>query len=319
LTHLERRGELQDELVSSHSQEKVAEMQTRFETERKEREILVLQRDREIQALRINRQLLLRNAFAGSLLLMGGLAATLFSRFRLKMRSEAILQEKNHQLAEANRLIELERDKSEELLLNILPASIANRLKQSTATIADRYSEATILFADIVGFTKLSQQLDADALVQVLNEVFTRFDVLTEKHGLEKIKTIGDCYMVVGGVPEAMVDHCAAMARMALDMLDALGQFNAHRGLNLDIRIGLNTGAVIAGVIGKKKFIYDLWGDAVNTASRMESHGEPSRIHVTEAVQKRLEAHFRFEPRGAMEVKGKGSMETYFLLGPLEE
>ncbi|HJW73224.1 MAG TPA: adenylate/guanylate cyclase domain-containing protein [Geothrix sp.] len=315
--HLTRHVDLMATLVSSRSQTKVAEMQTRFETERKEREILVLQKDKEIQDLRLHRQALLRNTLLGAVLLLGALSLAVASRYRLKKRSEAVLREKNGQLEEANHVIELERDKSEQLLLNVLPPSIAGRLKNDSVTIADRFTEATILFADIVGFTQLSQKLDAESLVGVLNDIFTRFDILTDKHGLEKIKTIGDCYMVVGGIPDMKADHCEAVGRMALDMLAELHRFNMATGHALDIRIGLNTGVVVAGVIGRKKFIYDLWGDAVNTASRMESHGEPSRIHATEAVVEKVGHLFQFEPRGEIEVKGKGPMRTYFLVGEL--
>lgn len=316
IDHLTEYIALRDKLLSASSQAAIAEMQTRFESERSAREIEVLQRDKEIQSLVLHRQTLLRNALLVMLLLLAILAAVAVSRYRLKKRSEEALQEKNRQLEVAHRLVELERDKSEQLLLNVLPPAIAGRLKDRETTIADRYSEATILFADLVGFTRLSQRMDAESLVRMLNDVFTRFDALTDKYGLEKIKTIGDCYMVVGGVPEAKPDHCAAMAAMALDMIRELDAFNAASGQSLQIRIGINTGAVVAGVIGRKKFIYDLWGDAVNTASRMESHGEPSRIHATAAVVDRIGHLYRFEERGEIEVKGKGMMKTWLLVGP---
>jgi len=316
---LETSGKLREELSNEGSQEKIAEMQTRFETERKEKEIQLLQRDRQIQTLRSNREAAIRRALIGIVALTAGLAAAIASRYRIKKHSEQVLSEKNQQLEEANRQIELERDKAEELLLNILPAPIAKRLKEKPATIADRFSEATILFADIVGFTRLSQELGAEALVRMLGEIFTRFDALTEKHGLEKIKTIGDCYMVVGGIPDRNDEHCACVARMALDMLREIDDFNARSGRGLALRIGINTGVVVAGVIGRKKFIYDLWGDAVNVASRMESQGEPSRIQVTESVFGRLASSFELEPRGEITVKGKGPMKTYFLVRELCE
>ncbi len=316
IDHLTEYISLRDKLLSASSQAAIAEMQTRFESERSAREIEVLQRDKEIQSLVLHRQTLLRNALLVMLLLLAILAAVAVSRYRLKKRSEEVLQEKNRQLEVAHRLVELERDKSEQLLLNVLPPAIAGRLKDRETTIADRYSEATILFADLVGFTRLSQRMDAESLVRMLNDIFTRFDALTDKYGLEKIKTIGDCYMVVGGVPEAKPDHCAAMAAMALDMIRELDAFNAANGQSLQIRIGINTGAVVAGVIGRKKFIYDLWGDAVNTASRMESHGEPSRVHATQAVVDAIGHLYRFEDRGEIEVKGKGTMKTWFLVGP---
>jgi len=206
---------------------------------------------------------------------------------------------------------------SERLLLNILPASISARLKDNDAAIADGFAEVTVLFADLVGFTELSQQLTPAALVDMLNHVFSAFDDLAEKLGLEKIKTIGDCYMVAAGLPTARPDHAEATAMMALGMRDALARINRERGYTLKLRIGLHTGPVIAGVIGKRKFIYDLWGDTVNTASRMESSGIDNQIQVTRAVHDKLEGKFDLEPRGTIKVKGKGELETFFLRGKL--
>ena len=314
--HLVAYVELRDKLLNASSQEKVAEMQTRFESERSAREIEVLQRDKAIQSLELRRQELLRDALIVATLLLAVLAAVFVSRYRLKKRAEAVLRDKNRELEIAHREVALERDKSEQLLLNVLPPAIAGRLKDREATIADRYGEATILFADLVEFTRLAQRMDAEEVVSLLNEVFTRFDALTDRYGLEKIKTIGDCYMAVGGVPERRDDHCAAVASMALEMIRELDAFNAARGQALRVRIGINTGEVVAGVIGRKKFIYDLWGDAVNMASRMESHGEPSRIQVTQAVVDAIGDRFVFEARGEIEVKGRGTMATYFLIGP---
>ncbi len=208
-----------------------------------------------------------------------------------------------------------EHARSERLLLNVLPAEISARLKRDDQAIADRFDRVTVLFADIVGFTELSQTLPADELVKMLNTIFSAFDDLAEKLGLEKIKTIGDCYMVAAGLPTPRADHAAAIARMALGMRDAVASINAERGYALRVRIGLHTGAVVAGVIGKRKFIYDLWGDTVNTASRMESSGVPGEIQVTRAARDELGDAFDFEPRGAIHVKGKGEMETFFLKG----
>ena len=214
--------------------------------------------------------------------------------------------------------IESEREKSELLLLNILPKAIADRLKQNQETIADSFTEATVLFADIVGFTQLSQRISPTELVKLLNEIFSAFDQLTETYGLEKIKTIGDAYMVVGGLPTPCDKHAAAIAEMAMDMQQVIKQFNHQYHAELNIRIGINTGAVVAGVIGTKKFIYDLWGDAVNTASRMESHGLPGTIQVTAATYKDLQDQYVFQERGMILVKGKGEMMTYFLIGKKE-
>ncbi|MDY7024138.1 MAG: adenylate/guanylate cyclase domain-containing protein, partial [Cyanobacteriota bacterium] len=196
---------------------------------------------------------------------------------------------------------------------SILPQPIANRLKEGEVNIADCFAEATILFADIVGFTTLSEKVSPEKLLTVLNEIFSDFDYLCDRYSLEKIKTIGDAYMVVGGLPNPRKDHAEAIAEMALDMLKNLNQYNAKNNIELKIRIGINSGPVIAGVIGKKKFIYDLWGDAVNIASRMESHGIAGEIQVTEATYHRLSSEFILVERGLVEIKGKGYMKTYLL------
>ncbi|MBA3533770.1 MAG: HAMP domain-containing protein [Ardenticatenales bacterium] len=208
-----------------------------------------------------------------------------------------------------------EREKSERLLLNVLPSSIAERLKQEPSTIADSFDEATVLFADIVDFTDFSAHVSPTELVELLNQIFSAFDRLAEEHGLEKIKTIGDAYMVVGGLPQPRPDHVHAVAAMAIAMQREISRFNTEGGKPFTIRIGINTGPVIAGVIGIKRFIYDLWGDTVNLASRMESHGVVGRIQVTEAAYERLKDHFFFEARGLIHIKGKGQMSTYLLKG----
>lgn len=205
--------------------------------------------------------------------------------------------------------------KSEQLLLNILPEPIANQLKQNSSAIAEQFNEVTILFADIVGFTPLSARLKPIEIVSLLNEIFSNFDALAQDLGLEKIKTIGDAYMVAAGLPIPREDHAEAIANMALAMQAAIDRFQTKRGENIQIRIGINTGIVIAGVIGTKKFIYDLWGDAVNIASRMESSGEAGSIQVTEATYERLKDKYIFQKRGVIQVKGKGKMVTYWLLG----
>lgn len=205
--------------------------------------------------------------------------------------------------------------RSERLLLNILPAPISARLKENGEAIADGFAEVTVLFADLVGFTELSQRLTPEELVAMLNRTFSAFDDLASAVGVEKIKTIGDCYMVAAGLPERAPDHAQRVARMALGMREALGRINHEGGYSLELRIGLHTGPVVAGVIGKQKFIYDLWGDTVNTASRMESSGRPGDVQVTREVYERLDAEFTFERRGVIQIKGKGEMETYLLTG----
>ena len=216
-------------------------------------------------------------------------------------------------LESSSKELAAEREKTEHLLLNILPESIAKRLKQKEVTIADNFEEVTVLFGDIVDFTKLSSHVSPAELVDLLNEIFSRFDRLVEQYGLEKIKTIGDSYMVVGGLPLIRADHAEAIANFALDMQQELETFNAERGQAFRMRIGINTGPVVAGVIGIKKFIYDLWGDTVNTASRMESHGLPGTIHVSSTTYERLQDNYLFQERGIIQVKGKGEMTTYLL------
>lgn len=205
--------------------------------------------------------------------------------------------------------------KSEGLLLNVLPRSIAQRLKRTPGVIAERYDEVTVLFADIADFTPFAERTSPERVVGVLDVIFSAFDRLTQRRGLEKIKTIGDAYMVVGGLPEPRPDHAEAVAELALEMQTELVNLYEALGLRLAIRIGIDTGPVVAGVIGRHKFIYDLWGDTVNTASRMESHGVVGRIQVTEATYRRLSDKYRFEDRGEIEVKGKGRLRTYLLVG----
>ncbi len=209
----------------------------------------------------------------------------------------------------------IERDKTEKLLLNILPELIANRLKQEPSAIAESFEEVSILFADIVGFTPLSSRLLPIDLVNLLNQIFSEFDALADELGLEKIKTIGDAYMVVAGLPVPRADHAEAIAKMALLMQSTIHKLQQKQGEAIEVRIGINTGSVVAGVIGTKKFSYDLWGDAVNIASRMESSGIPGKIQVTETIYQRLKDLYQFEPRGLITVKGRGELMTYWLVG----
>jgi class 3 adenylate cyclase len=225
----------------------------------------------------------------------------------------------NYAATTAEESLDKEHKRSENLLLNILPAVIASRLKDDTAIIADNVSSSTTLFTDIVGFTEMSEKLSPEELVIMLNEIFSRFDNLTEKHSIEKIKTIGDAYMVVGGIPKYREDYAEAVAEMALDMMSTMTEVNEKLDKDFSIRIGINSGSVVAGVIGKKKFAYDLWGDCVNTAARMESHGVPGEIQVTESSYDLLKNNYHFEFRGEIAIKGKGMMKTYFLKGRKSE
>ena len=209
--------------------------------------------------------------------------------------------------------------RSEELLLNVLPEPIAVRLKRGEEVIADHHDDISVLFADLAGFTVRSAQETPAATVAVLNEVFSVFDELVRRYRLEKIRTIGDSYMVASGVPLARPDHAHAICAMALDMRSEVARLNATNGWDLSFRIGINSGPAVAGIVGREKFHYDLWGDTVNVASRMESHGLPDQIQVTEQVYERTKDSFKFEPRGVIEVKGKGPTITFLLVGRLDD
>ncbi|UIF91024.1 adenylate/guanylate cyclase domain-containing protein [Cupriavidus sp. UYPR2.512] len=254
-----------------------------------------------------------------------------------KKHAEAALAQKNEELQASWELIRRQRDElqslydklmteqklSERLLLNLLPYPIAEKLKTRPdlvansipEIIADSFSEVSVLFADIVAFTRFSADMSPEQLVAVLNEIFCEFDIIADYCGLEKIKTIGDAYMAAAGLPEPAADHAVRAAEMALGMVDALIHVNQRSGYNLQMRVGINSGPVVAGVIGKRKFIYDLWGAAVNTASRMESHGVAGRIQVTGATRRLLDELYLFEERGTIEAKGIGALHTWFLTG----
>lgn len=213
------------------------------------------------------------------------------------------------------RQLKEEQARSERLLLNILPGPIAERLKRSPVSIADSFAEVTVLFADIVDFTPLSARITPTQVVELLNRIFSAFDALAERHGLEKIKTIGDAYMAVGGLPEPRSDHAAAIADLALEMREAVTELSAPLNEPLRLRIGLHIGPAVAGVIGAKKFIYDLWGDTVNLASRMQTHGEPDGIMITSILASALEATHRVERIGTIPIKGRGLVEVWRLVG----
>ena len=242
-----------------------------------------------------------------------GVATTVFAvlQYFVSAREQALTD-----LAQQHMALELEQAKSERLLLNVLPAPIAARLKEHEGVIADDLPAVTVLFADIVGFTPLSERLAASELVSLLDGVFARWDALVADHGVEKIKTIGDAYMAAGGIPLPRDDHAEAIAELALAMGPQLADCSAETGLQLQVRIGIDSGPVVAGVIGRAKFSYDLWGDTVNTASRMESHALPGTIQVTERAYERLRHRFELRRRGTVDVKGKGPMTSYLLIGP---
>jgi adenylate cyclase len=220
------------------------------------------------------------------------------------------------EIVRAEAAMELEYERSEALLANILPASIADRLKDPARNIiADKYDDASVLFADIAGFTERASDMEPDQLILFLDRLYGDFDALVDKHGLEKIKVSGDSYMVVSGVPQPRADHVEALAALALDMAEAAGLLKDSRGDALPLRIGLASGPVVAGVVGSRRFFYDVWGDAVNVASRMETTDSIGRIQVPEEVYRRLKDDFVLQERGVVQVKGKGPMRTWYLIG----
>ena len=244
-----------------------------------------------------------------------GIVATYRERDYLRKNLELEVLRKTEELRGKSEALSLAHDKAERLLLNVLPRSIADRLKEDPKSIADGFDAVTVLFADVAGFTPLSAALPPADLVDFLNRLFSEFDRLAEGLGLEKIKTIGDAYMVAGGLPEPRADHALAVVRMGLAMAEVARAIRTPTGEALQLRIGINTGPVVAGVIGQRKFIYDLWGDTVNLASRMESHGIPGRVQITAATLLATGDAFHVEPRGAIDVKGKGKIEAYLLVG----
>jgi len=272
---------LKDSIFSTENQTKIANLEAKRENELKEKEIVILRKEKENEKLQ-------RYAMFGGIAGLGIIIG----------------------------LILIQRRKSEKLLLNVLPAKIAKRLKAKEHPIADHFDDASIIFIDLVGFTKMSSSANPKEIVGLLNDIFTSFDKLADKHGLEKIKTIGDAYMAVAGIPEIQTDHAKRTALMALDIKHEMKDFKTSDGTVIKFRIGIDCGAVVAGVIGEKKFIYDLWSDAVNTASRMESTGEKGQIQITENFKEELEKYdgdWNFTFRGEFEIKGKGLMKTYFL------
>lgn len=236
---------------------------------------------------------------------------SLIERKRLYDLEQLRIRELQHK----RQLLKIEQERSQRLLLNVLPASIAERLKRGERTIADRFSDVTVVFADVVDFSEFVNRTDPAEVVTVLNDLFSKFDRLATGLGLEKIKTIGDGYMVVAGMPHPNPHHASAAARMALGMLDAVGELNHERGLHLQLRIGMSSGPVVAGVIGRNKFAYDLWGATVNLAARMQSTGLPNRIHVSAYTRDLLSDKFSLAERGTVEAKGFGIVQTFVLEG----
>jgi class 3 adenylate cyclase len=239
----------------------------------------------------------------------------------MTLNRQRFIEEQNtlleNRVIERTQELQMQTEKTEKLMLNILPQSIAERLKDGDKEVSDKYQNTTILFSDLVGFTKMSSEKTPEELVFLLNDLFKRFDIRALSLGLEKIKTIGDAYMVVGGLPTVDDTHAIRVTKMALGMYEDLAEFNAQHGVRFDMRIGINSGPVVAGVIGHSKFSYDLWGNAVNTASRMESTSVPGKIQVSPSTFEQIKDHFDVQEHQLVECKGLGQIMTYFVNGQL--
>lgn len=318
LEYCELHFETGKKLRLEESKQRESQLDIRYESEKRQREIDMLKANGKIQDLQVRILMAVAIFF---------IIFAVFSVYTINTRrktvaqlrmQQSLLEEQAAKIQLANTSLSEAHKQSENLLLNILPASIAERLKSGEHTIAEHFDNVTVLFADIVGFTELSSRHTATEVVNILNRIFSSFDIFSEQYHLEKIKTIGDAYMIVGGLPEPRTDHAEAVARMALEMLSTITILRSLLGIDLSVRIGIHTGSVVAGVIGTKKFAYDLWGDTVNTASRMESQGEAGKIQCSQETYSVLKEQFIFEEREKIEVKGKGMMHTWFLIGTQE-
>lgn len=230
-----------------------------------------------------------------------------------RLTRDELMHDLERQVEERTAELRIERERSERLLKNMLPGVVAERMKQGE-TIADRH-QGTVIFADIKGFTSMALNRDADEVVTMLDRIFSRFDELAEKHALEKIKTIGDCYMAVAGLPRPQYDHVDRAVLMGLDIVNAMPSLREALGIDIDVRVGIHTGPLVAGVIGTKKYAYDIWGDTVNVASRMESHGLPGHVQISEDVKNKLGGRFALEERGSISIKNRGTIKTLFVTG----
>lgn len=299
LNYFKKYVTVKDTLYSEEIHKQIADFQLRYETEKKDNEITLLRQKEVIQALMIKKDRIYRNSLIGIIGLLVLLAVVIYLSLRQKRRD--------------NQIIGREKDQSEKLLLNILPAGIAHDLKEKGSTEPQLYQHVTVCFSDIVGFTEQSAQLEPKILIEELNNIFTAFDNIIENHHCERIKTIGDSYMAVCGLPEENPDHAVQIIRASVEMVQYLEKKNLESQIEWRMRVGIHSGPVIAGVVGIKKYIYDVFGDTINTASRMEASSEPMRINVSEVTYNLVRDQFKFEERGALEVKGKGTMNMYFI------
>ncbi len=299
-------ADMKNRIFTAESQSRIAEIQTKYETENKQKEIEILKKNNEISRLEVDRQKLLRNSFLVGFTFVLLLAMVLYNRYLFKKKAHS-------ELENAHRLIMEEKAKSDRLLLNILPMRVANELKEKGKAEPESFENVTVYFSDIVGFTKLSSDLDPKMLIQKLNEIFTEFDNIIEKYYCERVKTIGDAYLCVCGMPEKDPRHAENIISAAIEIIRYMRKINADSEMQWEIRIGIHSGRVVGGVVGIKKYIYDVFGDTINTASRMESNSEPMKINVSESTYYILKNRYPFVEREAVHVKGKGMMRMYFL------
>ncbi len=290
---------IKDTLYSEAIHKQITDFEIKYESEKKDKEITLLKQKEVIQALTIKKQRILRNSLFGGIALSLILAAVIFSSLSRRRRD--------------NRIIASEKAKTDKLLLNVLPASIATDLKEKGSTEPKLYENVTVCFTDMVGFTEKSSTLEPKSLIEELNTIFTAFDTIIEKNGCERIKTIGDSYMALCGLPESNPAHAENIIRTAVEMVQYVEKKNLESDLEWQIRVGIHSGDVIAGVVGVKKYIYDVFGDTINTASRMENASQPMRINVSENTYQLVREKFKFEDRGEAPVKGKGMMKMYFV------
>jgi len=301
-------SEVKDRIFTEESSKKIADMQTKYETEKKEKEIELLRKDNDIKQLALDKQKLLRDFSLAGFCFVLTLAFVIYNRYRLKKKAHA-------ELEDAHRIIQVEKAKSDKLLLNILPVRVANDLKEKGETEPESYDNVTVYFSDIVGFTDMSSRLEPRFLIEELNDIFTAFDNIIEKNQCERIKTIGDAYLCVSGMPEQNPNHAENIVRSATEIIKYLRNRNHISNIQWKIRVGIHTGQVVGGVVGIKKYIYDVFGDTINTASRMESNSQPMKINVSEATYQIVKDKFQFIERDSIAVKGKGMMKMYFVKG----
>ncbi len=299
LAYYKQASEVKWSIYTEDSQKAVADMQAQYETEKKEKALELLKKDNDIQRLALDRQEVVRNSLIGGFTLVFILALVLYNRYRMKQI--------------ANTKLEAEKAKSDKLLLNILPVRVANDLKETGKTEPESFENVTVYFSDVVGFTNMSSNLEPKVLIDELNDIFTAFDNILEDYQCERVKTIGDAYLCVCGMPDENPHHAENIVKSAIRIIQYLRERNKTSEIDWRVRIGIHTGKVVGGVVGVKKYIYDVFGDTINTASRMESNSEPMKINISETTYQIVKDKFKVIPRGALSVKGKGEMQMYFV------